>query len=272
MGWLLGIFSAFCLPAQSLDATRELARAAMARADYVQAEALWLRVAHFSGDVAPFEPAAGLAEAHFQLGKFKEAAEEFDYVARLAPQEGQRIQFTLRYAMSALQVHDFEGARAQLEALGPLEDSLLEHRRQFFLGSAAYGMDDFVMAEGYWNGCLDAPTEKARLHQLFEHNARLQLRHPKSAIAFSLFVPGLGQLLNGQPGHALNSVLLLGAIAAGGIYVGAVVGLADALVLFLPTFSRYYIGGALRAGKDAASKLQQQKDNVLREILDLLAK
>ena len=267
---LLGIFSFLCLQTQGLGATRELARACLACGEYAAAEVLWLRVEHFGSDSGQYEVSAALAEIAFQTDRFAEAVEGFDYAARLAPSEGLKIECIFRLAAAGLQVQAFERVRSKLEAIGPLYESLAEHRRQFYLGSAAYGMADFVMAEGYWGGCTDGPLELGELHQLFAQNARLERQHPKLPIALSLILPGLGQLWNGKPGRVLNSVLLLGVIAAGGIYIGAVVGIADALVFVFPTFARYYIGGALRAGKDAESKLQERRDDLLRQMLDLV--
>ncbi len=273
MGFLLGISSLLLqLQAQGLDSTRAMARRALLREDYGAAEALWMRVEYFSPELTHGESSAALGEICFQQGRYEEAADAYDYAARLATSDSLRQKYQFLAATSWLQVHDYAQARSRLVAMGPQTDPVSEQRRQFYLGSSAYGSGDFVLAEAHWGGCLASGAGQARLHALFEQHAKLGPRHPRGTIVLSALIPGLGQLAIGQPGKALNSLLLVGAIVGGGIYIGAVVGIADACLLFLPPLTRYHIGGALRAGKDAKAKLQERRAAILEEILDLVGR
>ncbi len=258
------------LQAQNRDSTIAMAREALAAGDYAAAELLWMRVAYFGNRDSLWETSAALAEVQFMQGRYAEALEGYDYAARLAQGDSLKNHCQLRAAAAGLQVKNYQDVRKRLEAIGPIDDTPTELRRQFYLGGAAYGLQDFVMAEAHWAGCIHHKKDTARLHALFGQRAKLEKKHPNMAILLSQIVPGLGQLAIGQPGKALNSILLVGAIATGGIYIGAVVGIADALVLFLPPFIRYYEGGAIQTGKAAKAKLEQQKAAVLDQILHLL--
>lgn len=268
---LIGIFSLSCnLQAQDLGATRAMAQTAMQEGRWDAAEALWMRVQFFSGDIA-WESSSALAEVHFQQGRFREAAEDFAYVAHLAPSDSLRQHCLFRAATGWLQVHDYAKIRERLQVMGPQPDSVGEGRRQFFLGMAAYGLGDFVMAEAHWGGCVADVDAQAKLHALFQEHARLRPRHPAVAVALSAVLPGLGQAYIGEPLRGVNALLLVGAIVGGGIYVGAVVGIADAIVLFGPPFIRYHIGGARRVGVDARGKLALRRAEILAQMLDLVA-
>lgn len=270
MVFLCGIFRLLTLQAQDLDSTMDMARNALVVKQYADAELLWMRAAFFGKSDSLWESSAALAEVYFQEGRYAEAAEAFDYAARLAPTDSLLQACTFRAAAAGLQVKNYADVRKRLENMGPLDDSLAETRRQFYLGSAAYGMQDFVMAEAHWGGCTSGEFELARLKELFEQHAKLKSGHAGIAIALSQLIPGLGQLYIGHPGKALNSLVLVGVIVGGGIYLGAVVGIADALLLFLPPFIRYYEGGAIRAGKDAKSKLEQRKLQILEQMLEIV--
>ncbi len=267
---LCGIFNLLHVQAQDLAHTRLLARAALARSDYAVAEPLWLRVRYFAPDDAGWETSAALGEVYFHQQRYVESAEGYDYAARLAPQDSLRIHFQFQAAIAWLQAHDYGQMQDRLQVMGLLDDSLAERRRQFYLGSAAYGLADYVMAEAHWTVCADNAAEVAELHALFEAHARIKPKHVGPYIALSHLLPGLGQLALGHPGRALNSILLVGAIVGGGIYVGAVVGIADALVLLVPAFTRYYVGGAQRAGKDARAQLRDRRQVILGQMLDLV--
>jgi TM2 domain-containing membrane protein YozV len=271
MALLPAIFSLWLgLQAQGLAETRSLALAAMDRGDFAAAEVHWLRIACFAGPRPRYEDLHGLAETRYQLGQWRSAAADFDYLGHLAQADSLVAACRLQSAMASLRAADYAQVQARLTAWGPQADSVAERRRQFYLGAAAFGLGDDVMAQAHWSGCVRDSAGVAGLEAEFGDLRRLGRRRPWVPMVMSLVVPGAGQLYLGRPGKALNSIVLLGVIAAGGVYVGTVVGVVDGLALFLPTFARYYAGGAIAARRDAVEMQESARKEALERILGLL--
>ena len=92
----------------------------------------------------------------------------------------------------------------------------------------------------------------------------------QTAIWFSSFIPGLGQLYAGDLKNAVNSLALNSVL---GYYVISFVqshAYFDGFVLFTGGFLRYYLGNRLRAGLIADERNENAEKNLESRILDAL--
>ena len=83
----------------------------------------------------------------------------------------------------------------------------------------------------------------------------------------SLIIPGTGQFYSGDIKAGLNSLLLLSGI----FYLGTIVS-PSGLVLIVPLFIKYYIGGAVHAKQIAERKRNEKKYAYYTNLMKILLK
>lgn len=269
------LFVAFSLiatfsKAQDFQATIAKAKEASALGNHIDAERHWLRAIHFSTRENRFEPAFGLGSAYLGQGRLQEAASQYDFAAHLAPNDSLRTVCFLNESQALLLNNDFEQLRNRLDYLGPQKDKKLEQRRQFYLGNANFGLGNHEEAEANFQACSENSFAKAQIHDAFVERVGLFDKQSGSAVVASLVVPGSGQLIAGKPDKALNAVLLIGTIAAGGVYAATAIGFLPAAIVVGPSFLRYYVGSAVRAGGLYKKKLNRKKQELLEDVYQIL--
>ena len=277
LGWMTLLFVAFSLfgtssKAQDFATTLAKATEAAELGNYIDAERHWLRAIYFSKSENRFEPAFGLGGAYFGQNRLLEAARQYDFAAHLAPTDSLRAICFFKESQALLLIPDFKQLRNRLNYLGKQADSMLESRRQFYLGNANFGLGNAEEAELNFKACTENAFVKAKIHDAFWAEKRLFKKNPKVASIFSYFVPGTGQLIAGKPDKALNAVILVGAIAVGGVYAISSIGLLPAIIIVGPTLVRYHLGSALRAGQLYEKKLNRKKKKLLNEVFNILEK
>ncbi len=90
------------------------------------------------------------------------------------------------------------------------------------------------------------------------------------ASLLSMFVPGLGQLVNGDTKDALNSFLLNAGFLSLFLYVRQTLSQSDAFLSVAPWFGRYYIGGVNNAGDTSKKKQRLREKEYIDELNFLL--
>lgn len=144
-----------------------------------------------------------------------------------------------------------------------------ELRTDFYQGMVAFLDGKYAASEGWFHRCASNEFHKAYItREIKEMKGEMWRLKPKVATTLSMIFPGAGQVYAGNYRQALNSLLLTGAIVAGGVYIGLAVAWVDAVVLAGPTFWRYYRGGAKRAAELVRQKENEKRRQTLERIID----
>ena len=145
-------------------------------------------------------------------------------------------------------------------------------RLNFLKGIAYFGLNEDKPAEIAFKKCILEAAGKNYLNDIeneFKLISKTEKRYnPHTAWILSLIVPGIGQAYAGKYKEAANSAILLGGI----IYLATTFAVKytalEAIVIILPWFQRYYIGGANKAEKLTLEKQMEKRNDSYQTILN----
>jgi tetratricopeptide (TPR) repeat protein len=144
----------------------------------------------------------------------------------------------------------------------------VRNRLHFYLATCYFGLEDFEKAEYYFRSCIDENSINA-LAALFAGKG-LNAPSPKKARVMSMIIPGLGQTYSGDLKSGVNSLALSAGLIVLVIKVSAKFSFLDGVVMVLPWYQRYYMGGYNSAEEIAKLKRQENRNRIFSEVLVLV--
>jgi tetratricopeptide (TPR) repeat protein len=145
----------------------------------------------------------------------------------------------------------------------------VKNRLHFYLATCYFGLEDFDTAEHYFRSCVDENSFTA-LGELFTEKG-LNSPSPKKARIMSMIIPGLGQTYSGDIKSGVNSLGLSAGLIALVIKVSIKFSFLDGVVMVLPWYQRYYMGGYNNAEAIAKMRRQDKRNNVYSKVLILVS-
>lgn len=115
------------------------------------------------------------------------------------------------------------------------------------------------------------PKDYIALDALEKKMVKNDARNPNNARWWSILVPGLAQVIYGDPADGLTSFALLAGLSYVMIDVGLTLSWPDALLSVGPWWGRYYIGGVGNAVDQATRHKEEKGKLLMADLLDLLA-
>ncbi len=112
--------------------------------------------------------------------------------------------------------------------------------------------------------------DTAYIKAIFDDAEKNYKKNPQTAMWLSVFVPGLGQAYVNEYGEAANSFIINSAILSLYFYVALTYNPIQGFIAVIPWFQRYYIGGIRKAKSLTTDKKKQQRDQILRELLEYI--
>lgn len=144
----------------------------------------------------------------------------------------------------------------------------VKNRLHFYLATCYFGLEDFEKAEYYFKSCIDENSINA-LRILFSGKG-INAPSPKKAKVMSMIIPGLGQVYSGDLKSGINSLALSAGLIALVIKVSAKFSFIDGVVMVLPWYQRYYMGGYNSAEEIAIIRRQEKRNKIFSEVLVLV--
>jgi tetratricopeptide (TPR) repeat protein len=254
------------LRAQTLEQTFSFAQAALKERNYEIARITFERVLYFDDKGLLYQGAYyGLAESLEGEGRFAEAAKSYRLASNVSSPQ-QRVTALFRSAKADLLAGNYNNSITDLLSMPALDDSL-ESKKNFFLGVSYFQYNDLNQSETYFLKASPHEDQKAQIKKLFTE-LKKKLKNPKTARILSIFVPGAGQLYNGDIKNALNSFLLTAGLATLFYFTAINYTIIDAYFVVFPWFQRYYMGGIKKAFLLTSNMNQKKKDRYYQLLLN----
>lgn len=262
---------AACSPAQTVGETRAYADSLYLAGHLDDALAAYERTAFFIRPEVDAEVLGRIADCFIAGGDVEKALEYYDH--SYFAQTNDSIQKEILFRKSACYLKSRNYKFALMELLS-LDDSLSQgfgRKRNFYLGMAWFGLEDFVKAGSYFEKATGDPLARQKIHVMFADTRPFYRPHPKLASWMSIILPGAGQIYSGQVWSGINSLMLTGFFVGLGFYIVSVSSPVDALFTALPWFQRYYQGGFQRAADFAMNRRAENRSRIFNEVLKVIA-
>ncbi|PID93452.1 MAG: hypothetical protein CSA95_07770 [Bacteroidetes bacterium] len=261
---LLQVFSN-STAAQNRDATLEYARKLTRENEYEDAIAAYRRVLFFAPELTD-SIAKEVGSVYCQTADYTQARYYYNiaYHHENQPEKKAALKFDI------IQTHILEKAylKAKLE-LANLRYANLPYARKtytFYHAIVAYETEDYEEAYhrflDYFGAC-----DTAQVTTLFQQIEKYHHKNPNTAMWLSL-IPGLGQAYVHEYREAINSFIINALFVSLYFYVSLTYNPLQGFVAVLPWFQRYYVGGIKRAKRLAQQKRKDQKELVLKKLLE----
>lgn len=258
--------------AQNINMTYRHANKQMQLKNYDNAIAAYRRVLFFdSTNQYNHRAYFQVANCYEQAGELNKAHYFFDLAFNTAQSDSMKNEVILN--KTYLYILQRQAGFAMMELAG-MNDSLSDQfskEKHFYKGIIHYQTEKFDQSKQYFQKAFNNKEQlsTSELDSLYNELEEINKLNPKLARYLSLFLPGLGQLYAGYPKEAINSFMLSAVSWGMYLYTLNQYSLLDAVLSIYPWFHRYYLGGHSRAGMLAEQKIQQEREQILVEVLEL---
>jgi hypothetical protein len=141
----------------------------------------------------------------------------------------------------------------------------------FLFAVCYYGLEDFKKAEEYFLKITGSDTKASeQIREIFSNEKQFYKPNPKTLSYLSLFIPGSGQIVAGEYKAGINSFILVGGLATAAVVVAIRYSFMDAVFTILPWYQRYLVGGSNKAEQLGIKKLEQNRNEIYLEVLEVL--
>jgi tetratricopeptide (TPR) repeat protein len=258
-------------PAQTVGETRAFADSLYAAGHLNEALGIYQRTAFFNRPGVDAVVLSRIADCFMAAGDLEKALEFYDHSYFAQSDDSIKKEVLLRKSACYLRSHNYNFA---LMELLNLEDSLspgFEKKRNFYLGMAWYGLENFEKAGNYFTRAAQDSAAIQNIRDIFADTRQFYRPNPNLASWLSIFLPGAGQIYSGEVWSGINSLMLTGFFVGLGFYIVTVSSPVDAVITALPWFQRYYQGGFKRAADFAVHKRMENRSLIFEKVVEVIA-
>jgi tetratricopeptide (TPR) repeat protein len=239
------------------------------KGNYFNALNEYQRAYFFAGSELKSQLGGKIANCYLVLNDFNLARSFYDSVLLYSKSESQRISCEFQKILCFMKEDNFGYALLKLNNL-KLEDEIqLQRRKNLYQGICCFGIGQYDESYQYFmNSLLNTDTlRRLQLQRLYENQNVLKRPNSHVAIILSMIIPGTGQFYSGDIKDGLNSLLLLSGI----FYLGTIV-TSSGLVLIVPLFCKYYLGGIVHTKEIAERKRNEKKYAYYTNLMEIILK
>ncbi len=239
--------------------------------NYETATLAFERVLYFGNGQNKISTLDHLAKIRLAKGDVEGALKFYLQASVTSDDYAEKSWFTLRKCACLIALHRNKFAFVDLYDLSDnLPDSTIRYKH-FLLGSAYFYDLNFNESRISFKQALaeNDIQKRNQLDSLFHIVQHIKNPNPRTARILSMMMPGLGQFYSGDIKNGINSFLLTGAFIALGINTGLKYGLINSFFSVVPWYQRYYMGGFNRAERIAAQRLEEKRDAIYQQVLNL---
>lgn len=230
----------------------------------------YLRIIYFdTGELYIQEALLQTANLYAEQGRYGDAAVFYERAARyLSPADAYSLYLQrIRCLLAEQRYTDAYEELLYLQDL-PEADTTAARERIWLEATALFGLQEYEGAFGMYETLLDdrLAEEKKALRDVRRKLNRANRKSETLAFYMSTILPGTGQLYAHDYRNAINSLLLSGGFMVLGIHTGIQYGVLHSLLVVLPWWGRYHIGGMQRASESVRNYKHRRKYEAYREI------
>jgi len=263
----------FFMPAQSnpsnLESVIRFGDSLFLQGDLNNALNEYQRAYFFSGGELKSKLSEKIADCYLVLNNYKMARSFYDSVAVYSENESRRLNCEFQKILCLMKENNFGYALLKLENLEVRDKVQLLRKKNLYQGICYFGIGQYEAShQNLLNSISEADTaRRLQLEHLFTNQFLLKRPNSRLAIMLSLVIPGTGQFYSGDIKNGINSILLLSGI----FYLGTMAS-SSGLVLVVPIFCRYYVGGIVHAKQIADQKREKNKYIYYTNLMEILLK
>jgi tetratricopeptide (TPR) repeat protein len=258
-------------PAQTVGETRAFADSLYAAGHLDDALPAYQRTAFFNRPAVDPEVLSRIADCFIAGGDLEKALEFYDHSYYAQPADSIKKEVLFRKSACYLKSHNYNFALMELLSLDDSLSKGFDNKRNFYLGMAWFGLEDFSKAGSYFEKCAADSMSRDMIRAIFADTRQFYRPHPRLASWLSILLPGAGQIYSGEIWSGINSLMLTGFFVGLGFYIISITTPIDALFTALPWFQRYYQGGFQRAADFAKNKRSQNRSRIFDQVLTVIA-
>jgi len=258
--------------AQNLQETINLADIQYNNANYKLALKEYQRAIFFSNDDNINYLYRQTANSFFRLINYKKAAYYYELSYKTSTSDSIKNEILLQKASCYILSNNYEFALLELINLTDTLNSYFNDRKNLYYAVIYFGLEDFNNSKTYFLKLLsdNKVTEIQEIDKIFSKKRNLYRPNPKLAKAFSIILPGSGQLYSGDIKNSLNSLILTGGLVVLGVYIAQYYSIFDAILTSAPWLLRYYTGGFKNSKKIALKKRAKRRDKSFKKLLNIV--
>jgi tetratricopeptide (TPR) repeat protein len=265
--------SCFGIYSQNLQQTQDLADDYFENGNPENALYHFQRVAYFSKSKDNHEVIGKIADCYYALGEFEKALEYYDHAYFACHESDKKWDYLFSKISTYLETKNYQLALVELYGIETTPGSELEVRKELYLASTFFGLEEFDQASAHFQAALpdDRSEDRQKIANLFSDPGNTRRPNPKTALILSIILPGSGQLYSGDAEAALNSFLLTGAFVGLVLYLSVRIHPIEAILTGSPWFQRYYQGGFDHAEQTAIDERQRRRNQIYQETLTIIS-
>lgn len=269
------VFVLLCSPciSQNTEQTFFFAKKLFASSDYEVAVTAYQRALFFDRGVYRAEAYHHLGNCFYELREYEKASHCYDLAFFSEKNDSVKTELVFKKTSSLLLSKKFNDGIAELLSINDDSPRYIRKKRNFYLGIAYFGLNETDISEKHFLSCIDSSDSSSRenLKKQFLRVKKINKRHPKIARILSTILPGAGQFYSGDVKNGLNSLLINAAFIGLGVVVAKNYTPFDAVLAVFPWFQRYYTGGIKKSEIIAIQKINEKRNAVYQNIMDIIA-
>ena len=259
--------------AQNLQGTINLADNQYNNANYKLALKEYQRAIFFSNDNINYLYRQ-TANSFFKLKNYDNAAYYYELSYKTCNTDSLKNEILLQKTSCYILSNNYKFALLELINLTDTTNSYFIKRKNLYYAVIYFGLEDFNNSKKYFLKLLSSSqiSKAQQINKIFSKKRNLYRPSPKLAKAFSIILPGAGQLYSGDVKNSLNSLVLTGGLVALGVYIAQYYSVFDAVLATAPWLLRYYKGGYQNSKKIALKKRAKRRDKSFKKLLNIVKK
>lgn len=268
------LFSSICffsLRSQDIYRIREFADQQFQKGNLTVALKEYQRVLFFDAGHEFEVVYSDIADIYFKQKDYDQALIYYDFARRAIPGDSLRIEYSFKRIQCYFRQDNYFMALSDLYGLPGELSPHFEAKKNLYYAICHFGLNETDRSLEYFARIVDS-TGADQIETLMASYEKVQNKYdPDRLEIMSIFLPGLGQLVAGDVKNGLNSILLLGGIAAYSFHTMRVYGILDGTLVLVTWFYRYYTGGHKKAHELGAARIREQQRVTYRRIMETVA-
>ncbi|MGC9344044.1 MAG: hypothetical protein ACP5E3_15180 [Bacteroidales bacterium] len=212
-----------------------------------------------------------VAKGLYEMENYHISLQYYDQIYYLSEEPEIRFQSRLKEITYQMRLENYKQALSGLFTVNASYYELYPDIIDFLFALCYFGQEDYKKSEKYFLKITSSDPEATnKIREIFSNEKQFYKPDPKTLSYLSLIVPGLGQMVAGEYKAGINSFILVGGLTTAAVIVAIRYSFIEAVFSVLPWYQRYLIGGSNKAETLGTRKLEQNRNEIYLEVLQVL--
>lgn len=256
---------------QTIQESEKYAENQFNSGNYFNAITAYRRILFFEPDQQNSEIFQNLSLCYFKLNDYKKSHYYNQLAYSMEKNDSIKTEIGLKNVFMYILQKEYNYALSDILALPIPTSKYLLKKYNFYKGVIFFLQHKFIESQQYFSLSLKHEDKRVqkKLDSLFLENKKISRKKPVLARYMCVFIPGSGQFYAGYPIDALNSIAISGAFLYLYFYTIKTYSFIDGILAVLPWFERYYFGGMDNAEELTIKKINNKRNVIYKQILEI---